>query len=94
MIKAGSHVVKSIERIESAPLKSPRKAIKNPDEIKVSDTVSSDQKQEFIGLLNDFIVCISDDLNHLGCTDVIEMDIQIEERAKPVAGKPYRLIIS
>ena len=41
--------------------------------------------------MNEFVDFIASDLQDLGCTDQIAIEIEIEKDAKPVFDKPYRL---
>lgn len=55
-------------------------------------TLSEWEVQELVKLLNEFRTCFAFNLTELGCTNVIQMDI--EDDAKPVVSKPYRTSVS
>jgi len=56
--------------------------------VKYGSTLSSDEVDRLVQLLNQYRECFAFNLNELGCTNVLEMDIV--DDGKPVMSKPYR----
>lgn len=59
-------------------------------EVDVGESVTADQKAELVKLLNDHRDCFAMSLEELGCTKVLEMDIQEVPGSAPVAVRPYK----
>lgn len=62
-----------------------------PEEVFTDESISIEQKDQLLKVLNVYRECISRDLSELGCTNVAKMDIELEDGAQPVRAKPYRL---
>jgi len=56
--------------------------------VKYGSTFSKDEVDRLVQLLNQYRECFAFNLNELGCTDVLAMDIV--DDGKPVMSKPYR----
>lgn len=59
-------------------------------EIKVSEHINDNQKQELLDLLNKYRTCFANSLNELGCTSIERMNIELTD-SQPVVYRPYRL---
>lgn len=83
----------SIERVLSVstpPEMQPRREPINEDEVNVGDNVTPEQKQQLTQILNEYRSTIAKNLDELGKTNLIEMDIQVKPNSNPVYSKPYK----
>ena len=61
------------------------------DEVNMGPTLSDHQKSQILQLVNKYSDVFSFNLQELGCTDLIEADIQLKPDKMPGRAKPYRL---
>lgn len=61
------------------------------DNVNLDESLTNKQKEEVVTILNDFRDCIALNESELGCTNKIEMDIELKENAVPVQSKPYKM---
>lgn len=59
-------------------------------QIKIGESVTDQDKEKLFQLLRRFKHCFASDLTELGCTDVTEMQIELNSD-RPVVYRPYRL---
>lgn len=60
------------------------------DDVIIGSQVDSTQKEELTVLLNKYRAVFALNLQELGCTDLVTMEITEEQNSKPVSMKPYR----
>lgn len=65
-------------------------SVMDESQIRLGESVSEDDKTKLIDLLKRYEHCFASDLNDLGCTDVTEMKIEVNNQ-RPVVYRPYRL---
>lgn len=60
------------------------------DEVRVGPAVTDEEKQRLLDLLDRYKHCFASSLKELGCTNVTEMNIELNSQ-RPVVYRPYRL---
>ncbi|KAK9712127.1 hypothetical protein QE152_g25059 [Popillia japonica] len=65
-----------------------------PEEVNVGETVTLEQKQELVDVLNAHRDCIAQNIFELGKTEILEMNIQEKPGSVPINEKPYRTTIA
>ena len=94
-ITAGRTIDAAILSIEdSIPEIEPRSEEVCEDEINTEDSTSEEQRRELTAMINEYRVCVAQNIEDLGKTDLIEMEISVEPGSVPVAGRPYRANIT
>ena len=61
------------------------------NELNVDKEVTQEQKKELLNLINEYRVCVAKNLEELGCTNEIEMEIKLKPNTTPICAKPYKL---
>ena len=75
---------------ENAPeIKISRKPVTIDDLADDVQRLSNDKQKQILNLLNQFRNCVALDLSELGCTNLIQMDIQMKPDSEPCYSKPY-----
>lgn len=59
-------------------------------EININPNLSEEQTQRIVDLINKYRSCFAQNLTELGCTDLAEMTIELEDNT-PVVYRPYRM---
>ena len=77
-VKIGQCVGETILSVEAVAELEPRKDYIKHEEIIVDEAVSKGQKDELVRVLNKYRDCIAKNPSQLGCTNLIEMDMEIE----------------
>lgn len=90
-LKVGEKVGESILAVEEVPMLMGRDKEVQSSEVDTDEQVTEEQKRELVGILNEYKVCIADDVSQIGCTPLLKMSIDLEEGAQPFQGRPYRL---
>ncbi|KAJ3662554.1 hypothetical protein Zmor_006897 [Zophobas morio] len=62
-------------------------------EAEVNIEVTSDEKDQLMSLLNEYKDLVARNMKQLGCTTLVEMDIQLEDD-RPIYYRPYRMAYS
>ncbi|KAK9759117.1 Reverse transcriptase (RNA-dependent DNA polymerase) [Popillia japonica] len=65
-----------------------------PEEVNVGETVTLEQKQELVDVLNAHRDCIAQNIFELGKTESLETNIQEKPGSVPINEKPYRTTIA
>lgn len=90
-VEVGETVGERIMAVQEVPELKPRGEPVTMDEIVTEECITTKQKGELVDILNRFRKTIAKLPEELGCTSVLEMDIEVNEGEKPVRLKPYRL---
>uniref|UniRef100_A0ABD2X1B7 Uncharacterized protein n=1 Tax=Trichogramma kaykai TaxID=54128 RepID=A0ABD2X1B7_9HYME len=91
VVKAGENMCERIMSICELPNVKQRFEDIKSEEVITDDCISREQKNEIVEMLNKYRMCVARDINELGCTNALTMDIQIENDKGPVHAKPYKL---
>ncbi|UYV74594.1 hypothetical protein LAZ67_12000217 [Cordylochernes scorpioides] len=65
-----------------------------PEDINVNHSLTSKERQEILGVVNEYRDCFALGMEELGCTDVTKMDIKEVDGSKPVCLRPYKTTAS
>ena len=60
------------------------------EDLNVGEQVTKDELEELLKLLNEYRVCFATCIEELGCTDLMEAEINEVPGSKPIRSKPYR----
>ncbi|KAK8776212.1 hypothetical protein V5799_030443 [Amblyomma americanum] len=59
-------------------------------DVATGNDVATKERQDLLKLLNQHRECFATNIEELGCTNLIEMDIVLKEGSMPVSSRPYR----
>ncbi|KAK8784274.1 hypothetical protein V5799_009360 [Amblyomma americanum] len=59
-------------------------------DVATGNDVTTKERQDLLKLLNQHRECFATNIEELGCTSLIEMDIVLKEGSTPVSSRPYR----
>ncbi|KAK8768371.1 hypothetical protein V5799_015163 [Amblyomma americanum] len=59
-------------------------------DVATGNDVTTKERQDLLKLLNQHRECFATNIEELGCTNLIEMDIVLKEGSMPVSSRPYR----
>lgn len=62
----------------------------NEEDVRLGDSVSEGDRQKLMTMLNQYRHCFASNLKELGCTDLTQMNIELNSQ-RPVVYRPYRL---
>lgn len=62
----------------------------DPKQVNCGDTINESQKQQLMEVLSRFKHCFAKSLKELGCTDMVEMNLELNSK-RPIVYRPYRL---
>lgn len=90
MIISRAEKVNVVNRIATETSRVPCSTVIDESSVKVGEAASEDDRQRLLKLLNQYKHCFASNLQDLGCTNVTEMSIELNDK-NPIVYRPYRL---
>ena len=91
IIKENEYFGESIMSIEPAKILKSRTNEIKMDEVICDESISIEQKQELVKLLNEYRICIAKDVSEIQETNVMTMDIELKDNTPIIPSQPYKL---
>lgn len=90
-LKKGDRVPSRFELAKRQPCElQPRRDAINEEEIVTDESLSYLHRKELVSLINEYRVCVAQNIFEIGRSNLIEMDIQLKPGSIPVCQRPYR----
>ena len=91
VLKAGDCLDKHVLAVKgSAPKLEPRREPLSENYVIIAPTLEVSEKAELLDLLNEYRICFALNDYELGCTHLLEMDIEEKPGSQAVYSKPYK----